>query len=874
MALTSQPPPPLSFSSDSDDGGAGTEGHRHNDLSNSIFKSYVEVNGHSSPDLSKIQSFLTSSRSGALSCLICLEKIRQLDPTWSCFSSCFAVFHLICIQSWARQASDLAAARAAARLSADLFPVAAAKAIEESKWNCPKCRVEYSKAFIPKLYVCFCGKLENPPHDPWILPHSCGEICGRPLKHNCGHHCLLLCHPGPCPSCPKLVKVRCFCGAVEDVRRCGFKDFSCNGACRKLLDCGIHRCSETCHESLCPPCRERGIYRCRCGKREEERQCCERDFRCETPCERVLECGKHFCSKGCHSGGCGSCPLQGKRTCPCGKRVHEGMACDVTVPLCGATCDKILSCGFHRCPERCHRGSCIETCRTVIMKSCRCGSLRKEVPCYQDLACERKCQRVRDCGRHACRRRCCDGDCPPCSEICGRKLRCNNHKCPSPCHRGPCAPCPVMVTISCLCGETHFEVPCGTEREQKPPKCPKPCCIMPLCRHGSNAKPHRCHYGACPPCRLLCDEEFPCGHNCKLRCHGPKPPPNPEFTLKPKKKKSNVQIQSIPGLPCPSCPELVWRSCVGQHIGAERMMFCSDISEFSCENLCGVPLSCGNHYCTETCHALKDLSSTSVQHKRGKSCEECHLPCQKERRPTCPHPCPLPCHPEECPPCKVLVKRSCHCGAMVHVFECMYYNCLSDKEQMTVRSCGGPCHRKLPNCTHLCPEICHPGQCPSPDKCSKKVTVRCGCQTLKKEWVCQDVQMACRNAGSDPKDISKNHFGLGLLPCNSNCKSKVKTVDSELQFRKSKVLETKDPAPDTEKHIPKRRKRRERVQETKQISRLQKIIAFIGRFLLFSILVVVLIAATYYGYKGLLSLSDWMNEIEEQRQRMRYPRTR
>lgn len=24
--------------------------------------------------------------------------------------------------------------------------------------------------------------------------------------------------------------------------------------------------------------------------------------------------------------------------------------------------------------------------------------------------------------------------------------------------RGACAPCPIMVTISCACGETHFEV--------------------------------------------------------------------------------------------------------------------------------------------------------------------------------------------------------------------------------------------------------------------------------------------------------------------------------------------------------------------------------------------------------------------------------
>ncbi|EXB88390.1 NF-X1-type zinc finger protein NFXL2 [Morus notabilis] len=822
--------PPISDSdADSDDGRPESQRARHADLSASIFRAYFEFSGRSSSattptDLSKIQSFLTSSSSGALSCLICLERIRPSDPTWSCTSLCFAVFHLLCIQSWARQASDLAALRASTRL-----PIDPGKASELSLWNCPKCRSDYSKSHIPKTYLCFCGKLENPPSDdPWILPHSCGEVCDRPLKHGCGHRCLLLCHPGPCPSCPKLVKSRCFCGSIEDVRRCGFKNFSCNNVCSKLLDCRAHRCSEICHEGPCPLCRVRGMYRCQCGKREEEKECCDRvNYRCNNPCEKMLGCRRHVCEKGCHSGECGPCPFQGKGSCPCGKRVYEGMACDVDVPLCGGTCDKMLSCGFHRCPERCHRGSCIETCRIVVTKSCRCGSLKKE--------------------------------------ICGRKLRCKNHKCPSPCHRGPCAPCPVMVTISCACGETHFEVPCGTEMDQKPPRCAKRCPIIPLCRHRTNLKPHKCHYGDCPPCRLLCDEEYSCGHKCNLWCHGPKPPPNPEFTLKPKKKKSVRQIEGTPGSPCPPCPELVWRSCIGQHIGAEKMMVCSNRMQFSCENLCGNLLPCSNHYCTKTCHALKSLSSTSVQQAGSEPCEDCNLPCEKERAPACSHPCPLTCHPGDCPPCKVLVKRSCHCGSMVHVFECIYYNSLSEKEQMNVRSCGGPCHRKLPNCTHLCPETCHPGQCPSPEKCSKKVSVRCGCQTLKKEWLCNDVQAAYRSAGSDPKDISKNQYGLGLIPCNSDCKSKIQVVESELRLRKSKVSEVKEP--ETEKHGPKRKRRRERVQETKQISRLQRVAATVKRLLLAVLLAVAVIAALYYGYKGLLWLSDRMNEVDDQRQR-------
>ncbi|KAG9453430.1 hypothetical protein H6P81_006334 [Aristolochia fimbriata] len=844
--------PAFSFSDSDSDSGNEATGASNLALHDSIFRAYLETSGNSLPDLSKIRSFLHSSRSGALSCLICLEKIRPIDPTWSCSSSCYAVFHLLCIQSWARQASAVAAERAAARLSRAHFPAAP----ESSDWHCPKCRFEYTKSQIPRLYLCFCGKVENPALDPWTLPHSCGEVCDRPLRGDCAHRCLVLCHPGPCPPCPKLVTHRCFCGAREEVRRCNLKSFSCNEVCSRLLECGIHHCSQSCHEGSCPPCRKKGLHHCFCGKKEELRECCDGKFRCDLPCDRMLGCGKHSCNRGCHAGPCGDCPLQGKRTCPCGKVEHKGLACDVAVPTCGSTCEKMLSCGFHRCPERCHRGPCIETCRTVVWKSCRCRSLKKEVPCYQDLVCERKCQRVRDCGRHACRRRCCDGDCPPCSEICGRKLRCNNHKCPSPCHRGACAPCPLMVSISCFCGETHFEVPCGIEAGQKPPRCSKLCTVTPLCRHGLKCKPHRCHYGACPLCQLICEEELPCGHACKLRCHGPKPAPNPEFSLKPKKIKPHLQPKCKPGTPCAPCQEVVLRSCLGQHIGAERPMLCSDRSTFSCSNLCGNLLQCGNHYCEKPCHRIVNAESN----RPSDNCDECELPCQKERKPLCPHPCPLPCHTGKCPTCKVLIKRPCHCGSLVHVFECTFYTELSDKEKERVRSCGGPCHRKLQNCYHLCPAICHPGQCPSPEKCCKKVTVRCTCQNLKKEWQCHEVQSAYRRAGRDPKDIPKTQIGLGLLPCNSDCASKVKVVESEIQQRKPKVVEEEDALPG-----PKRRKRRERVQKSKETSKVQAFISSTLRYVTFIFIGAAVVAALYYSYKGLFWLSDWMNEVEEKR---------
>ena len=131
------------------------------------------------------------------------------------------------------------------------------------------------------------------------------------------------------------------------------------------------------------------MHACQCAKVKEERECCDRVFQCGNPCEKRLGCGKHVCERGCHSGKCGECPLKGKRTCPCGKRVYEGMPCDAPVQLCGATCDKMLPCGYHRCPERCHRGQCVETCRVVVKKSCRCGSLKKDVSdyCFFEFGC-------------------------------------------------------------------------------------------------------------------------------------------------------------------------------------------------------------------------------------------------------------------------------------------------------------------------------------------------------------------------------------------------------------------------------------------------------------------------------------------------------
>ena len=46
-----------------------------------------------------------------------------------------------------------------------------------------------------QIYL-FLWKMIDPEFDPWIVPHSCGDTCGKELQPKCGHQCLILCHPG------------------------------------------------------------------------------------------------------------------------------------------------------------------------------------------------------------------------------------------------------------------------------------------------------------------------------------------------------------------------------------------------------------------------------------------------------------------------------------------------------------------------------------------------------------------------------------------------------------------------------------------------------------------------------------------------------
>ena len=103
------------------------------------------------------------------------------------------------------------------------------------------------------------------------------------------------------------------------------------------------------------------------------------------------------------------------RMIDCFISVEFDIPCTEPTPSCHQPCEALLACG-HTCSSSCHTPPC-PACMVVVKKTCRCGSKTAEVPCSQELLCSIKCQEMRDCGRHRCGRRCCDGNHPPCNVV-------------------------------------------------------------------------------------------------------------------------------------------------------------------------------------------------------------------------------------------------------------------------------------------------------------------------------------------------------------------------------------------------------------------------------------------------------------------------
>eukprot|EP00795_Rhopilema_esculentum_P000964 gene964-10730_t len=425
---------------------------------------------------------------------------------------------------------------------------------------------------------------EDPKFDPWTIPHSCGQKCAKMLTPICGHECLLLCHPGPCPPCPKTVSKKCHCGrGGPSTRRCCNKEWSCGAMCSDLLACGLHKCKSTCHPGDCPPCPEKSLQPCKCSKHKQLRDCAAGIWKCSEVCGKVLSCGYHTCEEVCHNGTCGPCPRTGKRSCPCGKMSLQ-LPCTEDIPPCEDTCGKRLECGRHKCHWQCHTGQC-ETCRQIVTKTCSVVTVT--APRASRYAIDSYHAEIINVLRSVTQsHRCHFNRCPSCRQTCGRRLESCIHTCPAACHDEVPVRNPNKIFMSSISFPTW-----ATKAE-----------------HGRTRRPRN---------------------------------GQPNFSLDQKPKEVFTFVQ----LPCPPCKVPMQRECFGKH---EVSTFpCSEDKPFSCKRRCGRRLVCGNHHCERECHVVVNAPSDTEAGSDCLSCEKpCLKPRPTECTHSCSRPChPGDCPP-------------------------------------------------------------------------------------------------------------------------------------------------------------------------------------------------------------------------------------
>lgn len=212
-----------------------------------------------------------------------------------------------------------------------------------------------------------------------------------------------------------------------------------------------------------------------------------------------------------------------------------------------------------------------------------------------------------------------------------------------------------------------------------------------------------------------------CPHPCDLLCHaGPCPPCTHMGTL-----------QS-----CFCGKEASTRKCSETNYGAG----------WSCEQVCGDIMPCGEHNCPRSCHeglcgACEEVVEAKCYCGKVKKCMKCcdageekesydwigTFDCGEvcETEMDCgEHHCEKKCHPrtEKTPHCPRSpdVVSTCPCGkTSLDVLKAPTRIFCKD----AIPNCDKKCEKQL-GCGHLCPQVCHSGECAP---CFLKVQIICRC---------------------------------------------------------------------------------------------------------------------------------------------------
>jgi transcriptional repressor NF-X1 len=96
--------------------------------------------------------------SGKYECMVCYGGLTRQIKVWSC-KCCWSVFHLKCIQKWAKQGLQQ---KPAGPIGADGPP--------KPSWRCPGCN-DMNEETEPSLYTCWCEKTIQPEASKFLPPH-------------------------------------------------------------------------------------------------------------------------------------------------------------------------------------------------------------------------------------------------------------------------------------------------------------------------------------------------------------------------------------------------------------------------------------------------------------------------------------------------------------------------------------------------------------------------------------------------------------------------------------------------------------------------------------------------------------------------------
>ncbi|KAI2467215.1 hypothetical protein F4781DRAFT_402932 [Annulohypoxylon bovei var. microspora] len=227
--------------------------------------------------------------------------------------------------------------------------------------------------------------------------------------------------------------------------------------------------------------------------------------------------------------------------------------------------------------------------------------------------------------------------------------------------------------------------------------------------------------------------------------------------------------------PCPPCQTMgASQPCrCGRNTSTRRCCDTNYVNPWSCHEICGELLTCGEHECQEECHASTCGKCTTLTFSLcfcGREAKD--IPCDKrtDKRPSydfrqveegapknnhlsdgwflgsykcdsiCDrafdcgkHHCERGCHPQDataahCPLSPDMITH-CPCGKtpLVDIMSQSRKNC-----EDLIPSCKQKCNKPL-SCGHLCQDTCHLGPC---TPCTQRIEISCRCGRAKTKSVC------------------------------------------------------------------------------------------------------------------------------------------